>query len=325
MRAIIIGAGKMAQIHARSLQNNNKIKSFSVCGRNTEHQNLFSKFAKFFKYESNLDNMLNIEVFSYAIICLPHALRKDQFISLLQHGCHILTEKPSFTNLHDANEIFDLSLKLKKKIIIGYTLRYLPEIRQLRNLIEDNQLGVIKEIFIRMGRWAGPKGWLNNPELSTGVVGELSVHAIDLCRFLHDKIIIGESHALRKLQQGRKTPDSLSLTLDYEDGSFANINTSLNMPISENEIIVVGENAVSTLNNFRVITRSLNRDYSFKNLFVGDYLNGLGIPLRYLFYNPYQVEMDEFIDHRYQNTDYSCDLRFDLETVKLCEDIIKIG
>ena len=322
MNAIIIGTGKMALIHASNLDKNKKINSFSVYGRNTLRLKRFENFKKSNFLETDLEQLIQKTSLQIAIICLPHKLGKELINQLILAGCHIFTEKPSFVSTYAAKCALKYLSQENKFLMVGYTLRFLREIKHLKKIIDLGSLGALKEISIRISRSVMVEGWLNNPTLSTGVVGELAVHAIDLARFLTNQEIAEFSYQLRTLHKERNVPDSLNMSILFSDGVFAKINASMNIPIFSNEIIVVGEDSTAMVINGHVITRTNTRNTPIKKLFLQDYLSQIKLPLHYLFYNPYKAQINEFINNIELNKPPECDLIFDLPTIKVCQQLL---
>lgn len=81
-----------------------------------------------------------------AIICTQDRMHKDPAVQLSAKGYHILLEKPMAVNYEDCCEIID-SVK-KNEVMFGccHVLRYYPQYRLMKKLIDDGVIGQICNI-----------------------------------------------------------------------------------------------------------------------------------------------------------------------------------
>lgn len=113
----------------------------------------------------------------------------------LGHDKHVLIEKPGARNSAEIEPFYRQSLSVKKRVKVGFNLRYHPALSKAKNIIDSGGIGGL--MFIRGryghgGRAGYDKEWRANPEISGG--GELidqGIHLIDLSRwFMGDFDII---------------------------------------------------------------------------------------------------------------------------------------
>lgn len=105
----------------------------------------------------------------------------------LEHGKHVLIEKPGARTAVEIKPFLDLSLKSDKKVKVGFNLRYHPAMLKAREIIESGALG---ELMFARGRYGHggrvgyDKEWRSDRSIAGG--GELidqGVHLIDLARW----------------------------------------------------------------------------------------------------------------------------------------------
>lgn len=106
-----------------------------------------------------------------------------------------MIEKPGARNSAEIEPFYRQSLSVKKRVKVGFNLRYHPALSKAKNIIDSGGIGGL--MFIRGryghgGRAGYDKEWRANPEISGG--GELidqGIHLIDLSRwFMGDFDII---------------------------------------------------------------------------------------------------------------------------------------
>jgi predicted dehydrogenase len=109
----------------------------------------------------------------------------------LDHGKHVLVEKPAARNLKELDALIKKASSSDKKIKVGFNLRFHPALIKAKEIIDSGNMGELMFIRARYGH-GGRKGydreWRADPAIAGG--GELldqGVHLIDLSRwFLGD-------------------------------------------------------------------------------------------------------------------------------------------
>ena len=73
----------------------------------------------------------------------------EMVLHCAEHGCHIYMEKPFCRTMREADEIVQACEKKNLKLAIAHTNRYRPELKVVRKLIADGELGTILEFRAR--------------------------------------------------------------------------------------------------------------------------------------------------------------------------------
>ncbi|MCI0564482.1 MAG: Gfo/Idh/MocA family oxidoreductase, partial [Nitrososphaera sp.] len=133
-----------------------------------------------------------------------------------QAGKHILCEKPMARNAEEAKQMLDAVTRAGVKHMIAFNYRFVPAIRQARDLIQSGALGRIyhyRAMYLQewlMPHYKTPRLWrMDKKKAGTGAIGDLASHIIDLGRFL-----VGEvksvSALTRTFIEERPLPDGSS-------------------------------------------------------------------------------------------------------------------
>ncbi len=111
----------------------------------------------------------------------------------LEHGKHVLCEKPMATTLEDAQRMIEAGKKARKILMIGHNQRLAPAHRKAKEILESGELGKVITFQTVFGH-RGPEYWSENKTLATwffdrnrsvfGAPGDLGIHKIDLIRYL---------------------------------------------------------------------------------------------------------------------------------------------
>src|SRR5690625_3858168 len=91
-------------------------------------------------YENYVD-MLKDSNIDAVVIAVISGLHAEIAKKALNHGKHIIIEKPLALSLQDADEIIDLSRKYNKTVLVCHQLRYRPLIQKVKQLLEKGYFG----------------------------------------------------------------------------------------------------------------------------------------------------------------------------------------
>jgi predicted dehydrogenase len=137
----IIGCGKIADSHAGQIQRIKGCEIVGVC--DTEEmmaKQLFERIpAKGFY--SDIDTFLTSAKPDVVHITTPPQSHLAIGLKCLEHGAHILVEKPFTINTDEARILFDAATKADRKVTVGHDGQFSPVARRLRNLVKEDYLG----------------------------------------------------------------------------------------------------------------------------------------------------------------------------------------
>jgi predicted dehydrogenase len=125
----------------------------------------------------------------------PNNAHAEPCIAAAQAGKHILCEKPLARTAEEAKTMLDAVTKAGVKHMVAFNYRFVPAVRQARNLIESGALGQIYHFrAVYPQEWIMPHYdealiWrLRKDVAGSGALGDLGAHIIDLARFLVGEI-----------------------------------------------------------------------------------------------------------------------------------------
>ena len=111
-------------------------------------------------------------------------------IAALKRGKHVMCDKPICTELSELYEIQKLSLEKDLKVGCMLELRYMPQIRKVKEIIESGEIGCIKNASFSgqhcLDYENRPK-WYFEEGKHGGTVNDIGIHGIDLLRFITGK------------------------------------------------------------------------------------------------------------------------------------------
>ena len=178
---------------------------------------------------SSINDLIEKKV-ELVIIASPAPFHTKHALPLIEAGIPSLIEKPATTNLQDALLIQEAITKHRTPVAIGYCLRYLPSTKIMKDLLKENKIGSLYNVFIQIGQylpdWRPNKNYRNsvsaNPLLGGGVLLELS-HEFDYCQWLLGKVVV--EHALLRTSEelDLEVEDLADITMTTKSGAVAHI------------------------------------------------------------------------------------------------------
>lgn len=183
----IIGAGRVARIHAKAIQ---KIKGASLISIFDQEYTRANEFARAFGSRSfkKIEDFWKSPV-EAVIICVPTFFHKKYAVEAVQMGKHVLCEKPIASSLSEADEMIISVKKAKVKFMVGHVLRFHPAFCQIKNLLQKGELGSIRHIHasrVSGAAHASWAGWLLEHPAGLGAL-DLSIHDLDLLQWFLGK------------------------------------------------------------------------------------------------------------------------------------------
>lgn len=117
-------------------------------------------------------------------VAIP-AARQAIVVTGLQHGCHVLSEKPMALSMQDAQALVRLSAETGKTHAIMQNRRYNPGVRRIRRLIDGGVLGTLTGVnadFFVGAHFGGFREQMQNVLLV-----DMAIHTFDAARFISGK------------------------------------------------------------------------------------------------------------------------------------------
>ena len=218
-------------------------KLVALCGRN---EKAVSEAALRYGYEgyyTNWQKMLendDIQLFDNGG---PNDLHADPCILAAERGMHILCEKPLARNAEEAKMMLDAVQKARIKHMVAFNYRFVPAIRQIRNLIDSGKLGQIyhfRAVYLQewvMPHYGTPKNWrFDKKAAGSGAIGDLGAHIIDLAHYLvggvrsiaaYTKTFIDERPLLDGSGTGNvDVDDAFVAALEFENGALGTLEST---------------------------------------------------------------------------------------------------
>jgi UDP-N-acetyl-2-amino-2-deoxyglucuronate dehydrogenase len=186
----IIGAGRIAEHHLKSIKKNKNFKLIAICDLNKKKAKNFSlkyKVSYYLDYNKMLIENQNIDIVA---VMTPSGCHYEHCRDiLLKYKKNLIVEKPTFLKPSQVKKIYKIAKIYKKRIYPVFQNRFNKAIQKIKTEIKKNKIGKINIVNIRV-RWCRTQKYYNlAPWRGTfshdgGALTNQGIHHLDLLRYL---------------------------------------------------------------------------------------------------------------------------------------------
>ena len=246
IRIGIIGAGKIAHKMARTISQVNKATGYAIASRNLSNARTFAEDYGFENAYGSYQELVEDPKVDLVYIATPHSFHYEHAKLALNHGKHVLCEKPFTINENQLRELILLANSKNLTLIEGIWERYMPLHFKLKQQLDEGIIGEIQAIQANLCYHIESIERMSSPTLGGGALLDLGVYPIHFSLSIlgnnydsiQSKIIFSPTGVDRHT----------SITLTYPTGQMAQIFTSMGTGI-HNDVTIMGTNGIIRLNS----------------------------------------------------------------------------
>jgi predicted dehydrogenase len=195
-------------------------------------------------YEALLDDQLD------AVIIASENVRHRALTEMAAaKGLHVMCEKPLATSVEDGQAMITACRNAGVQLMTAFPCRYSPVMARVKAAVDEGKIGRI--LAIRgTNRGRCPWGWFVDTELAGGgAVIDHTVHVTDLMRWITGAEVKEVYAEIDNRIFGKDFDDTGLLTVEFENGVFATLDSSWSRPDAfpmwgDVTLSVVGEKGV---------------------------------------------------------------------------------
>jgi predicted dehydrogenase len=158
----------------------------------------------------------------------PNDSHAEPCITAAEAGKHVLCEKPLARTAEESKLMLDAVEKAGVKHMVAFNYRFVPAVRQIRNLIDSGALGQIyhwRAVYLQewiMPHYNEKKIWRLDKEVAgSGAIGDLGAHIIDLAHYLVGDVKSISTYTKTFIEE-RELPDGSGMgKVDVDDAFVA--------------------------------------------------------------------------------------------------------
>ncbi len=133
LRSAIVGSGFVARVHAAAVRDMGGAV-VAVCSRTRSGaRQLADEVGGVTAYDS-LEELLRGEAIDVVHICTPNALHADHTLLALEHGAHVVCEKPLATSTEESGRMLEALQGTDRIGAVAYHVRGYPLVEHMRRL-----------------------------------------------------------------------------------------------------------------------------------------------------------------------------------------------
>ncbi len=167
----------------------------------------------------------------FVSIVTPNFLHFEPAMLAMDHGFHVVVEKPITFTLEQAKQLRDQVQSTGKLLLLCHTYTGYPMVKQARRLIQSGALGVVRKVYVEY-----PQGWLStylegtnhaqaawrtDPKRSgkAGAMGDIGTHAFNLAEYVSGLQVSQICADVNTKVEGRLLDDDGAALLKFNNGA----------------------------------------------------------------------------------------------------------
>lgn len=170
------------------------------------------------------------ERMDFVAIVTPNHVHFGPAMMALEHGFHVVLDKPMTYTLEEAKQLRDKVKETGKLFLLTHTYTAYPMVKEARERVRRGDLGKIRRIYVEY-----PQGWLYDDCAGTnkqaawrvdpsrsgkaGCMGDIGTHAFNLAEYITGLRAVELCGELNTFVPGRLLDDDGAALIRYEGGA----------------------------------------------------------------------------------------------------------
>ena len=170
------------------------------------------------------------ERMNFVSIVTPNHVHVEPAKLALEHGFHVVIDKPLAFSLAEAKQLKKVVDKSGLVLALTHTYTGYPMVKEAKSIVQSGKLGEIRKVYVEY-----PQGWLSteagkdNKQASWrmdpkragvgGAIGDIGTHAANLAEYITGNMITEVCAELNSVVNGRLLDDDSSMLVHFENGA----------------------------------------------------------------------------------------------------------
>ncbi len=178
----ILGLGKIANKFVKDLTLVENCELTAVASRTAEKAEQFGRQYGAKYMHSSYDEILKNDDVDIVYIAVPHDSHMEYTLAAMDHGKHVLCEKPLAVNRDQVQKVINASKSNNVFLMEAFWTRFNPSIEAVVSRVKNNEIGKVNYINVDFSfyRDAAPESRLLNMNLAGGSLLDVGVYPIFL-------------------------------------------------------------------------------------------------------------------------------------------------
>jgi len=260
IRVGIVGAGNIATSrHIPAYKNHNLAEVVNIYDRKPERA---TKVAQKHNLTAETNFQTLFDEVDLVSICTPPWVHATQTISALEHGCHVLTEKPMAMSSAEATQMMETAQSRDLILSVVHNFLYMQSIQRVREAVQSESLGPVNRTFaIQLKRFTHgdrhSQEWFDN--LPGGLFWDESPHMLYLTEAFLGEMNL-DSASVSPREGAKQQYKTVRARFAGATGGEGNVLMAFDSPVTEWWFIVVCEQTVFFVDVFRDLVMRFNEE-----------------------------------------------------------------
>jgi UDP-N-acetyl-2-amino-2-deoxyglucuronate dehydrogenase len=283
----IIGAGAIAEVHARAIDTIMEAELVGVYDHNPDKTIAFGKKFKCKAFET-AEDLCNDNRIDMVCICTPSGLHLEPALTAINAGKHCIVEKPLETSLVRCDKIIEAGVRHNVMVSGIFPMRFNRVNIELKKAIDDGRFGklVMGDAYIK---WFRSQEYYNDVKWRSslvssggGAVMNQGIHSVDLLRWFMGKVEAVCAFTGLLGHDGIEIEDVAAATMRFENGAIGVIEASTAVnPGFYRKIEILGTRGSVVIEEEKLLTWKFDKeteaDEKIREKFSGNNSSGGGV------------------------------------------------
>ncbi len=220
----LIGSGAQGRYLSEGAMATGKAELVACADPKPQAVQLAMSFCGYKRSYADAAEMLDKEHLDAVIVATIHDQLQPMAMAAVKAGKHVFVEKPMALTAKDGRELVAAAQKAGVRLMVGYTLRFMPERILMKKLLDSGAIGDV--VHVTGGQMIGGMGgWLGDPAHGGGPMFYIGSHATDFILWMAGKKV-ERVYAEEQRPDRNGVEKSLFITIRFAGGVLGQSSTS---------------------------------------------------------------------------------------------------
>lgn len=185
------------------------------------------------RFELDLERAIARGDIEGVVIATPVATHAKVAHIALDHGCHILVEKPLAGTVRDAEEILEHASAVDRQVMVGHTFLFSPRVGRIEEFLRNGEIGEVHYVTssrLNLGLYRN----------DVNVIWDLAAHDFSILFHLLDEFPeVVQTSARSSVRPD--VPETAFVNLAFGSGAIASVAVSWRAPRKVRSMVIVGD------------------------------------------------------------------------------------
>jgi UDP-N-acetyl-2-amino-2-deoxyglucuronate dehydrogenase len=247
----IIGAGMIADFHAKAIQHIPNAKLIGFCGTNAVKSGALAEKYSCRSFES-AGELLRSDEIDIVTIATPSGAHMEPTIEAARQGKHVICEKPLEISLERIDKMIEAHHKSGTRLGGIFNFRYNDAVQVLKSAVNSERFGTITYAAVHVPWWRSDEyyksSWRGTWKLDGGgALMNQSIHMIDMLQYLMGPVKSLQAYTAT-LAHSIEVEDTAAAILRFKNGALGTIyGTTASFPGQYRRIEITGNRGTAVM------------------------------------------------------------------------------